>query len=114
MTKTRINETAEVELKKYRGDSLTLPFAVTAGGSPVDITEATIRFLVGTIDEETVGVDVTNGGALGTGIIFIPDTVMDDLAIGNHDLAVELYWADDDIRKTLFTGTLILVDDLHE
>jgi archaellin len=115
MSATKINETKEIEWTRYRGDSFQIYITVKneTTKEPIDITDATIRFLVGTIDEETLGVVTTNGGALGTIDIFIPSSVMDDLDIGDYNVAVELYYADDDIRNTICTGKLILEDDFH-
>lgn len=113
MTITKINETCEVEWTKYQGDSMSIDFTVKVKSTqtPVDISGATIRFAVGTINESTSGVVVTNGGVLGTVAIFIPDTVMDDLVVDEYDMAVELYFAGTSVRYTIFTGTLILEED---
>lgn len=110
---TWIDETADVKWKKYHGDSLSIYFTAKNKSTqlPIDITLATIRFCVGTLNESTSGVVVVNGGALGTVSIFIPDTVMDDLDAGNHDMAVELYYSATNVRYTVFTGTLMLEED---
>jgi hypothetical protein len=111
---TKINETATVEWTKYQGDSLTIDITeVDESGSPVNFTGATPRIAVSTITESTSGVVITNGGALGTLLIFIPDTVMATLVVGEYDMAVEVYYAATAVRRTLFTGTLILEEDVR-
>lgn len=114
MTVTKIDETAEVEWTKYQGDSLTIDVAeVDSTGSPIDFTGATPRLQVGTITETTSGVVVTNGLTDGTLSYFVPDTVMSTLAVGEYDLAVEVYYAATATRRTLFTGTLVLLEDVR-
>lgn len=115
MTTTKIDETATIEWTKYQGDSLTIDITeVDETGSPVNYTGATPRLQIGTtINESTSGVSITNGGELGTLLIFVPDTVMATLAVGEYDIAVEVYYSATAVRRTLFTGTLILEEDIR-
>jgi hypothetical protein len=114
MSATKIDETTKVEWTRYQGDSLTIDIAeVDSNGASVDYTGATPRLAVGTITETTSGVVVTNGLTAGTLSFFIPDTVMATLAVSDYDIAVEVYYASTATRRTLFTGTLSLIEDVR-
>ncbi|MCK9569723.1 hypothetical protein M0R72_12340 [Candidatus Pacearchaeota archaeon] len=114
MTITKIDETAEVDWTRYQGDSMTIEiYEEDSNGDPIDYTGGTVRFAVGTINEATSGVTAAHGSTLGTISIFIPDSVMDDLEVGDYDLAVEIYFAATTIRRTLLTGAVHLVEDVR-
>jgi hypothetical protein len=114
MTTTKIDETLTVDWTRYQGDSLTIDIEeVDSTGAAVDYTGATPRLQVGTITETTSGVVVTNGLTAGTLSFFIPDTVMATLAVDEYDIAVEVYYSATHIRRTLFTGTLTLIEDVR-
>ena len=116
---TKVDETEELNWIKYQGDSLTLSLLwEDENGSPVDITDYTIRFQIGptggtNINESTSGTVETNGGAAGTVDIFVPDDVMATLPVGDYDWAVELYKSSTKTRRTLFSGVLTLEEDLR-
>lgn len=114
MSTTKIDETAEIEWTRYQGDSLTIDVLERdANNALVDFTGCTPRMAVGTITESTVGVVVTNGLTAGTLKFFIPDDVMATLPVGDYDMAVEVYTAGTKTRRTIFTGTLTLVEDVR-
>lgn len=111
---TKIDETSEVEWIRYQGDSLSIEISeVDSNNSPIDYTGYVVRFAVGTINESTSGVTATHTGASGTISIFVPDDVMDDLIVNEYDVAVEVYNSTTKTRRTLFTGTLVLIEDVR-
>lgn len=114
MTVTKIDETSEIEWTRYQGDSLPINISeVDSNGAPIDYTGYVVRFSVGTINESTSGVTATHTGSSGTISIFVPDDVMDDLVVGEYDIAVEIYNSTTKTRRTLLTGTLVLIEDVR-
>ena len=110
---TDVDETNELNITKYRGDSFVLDLLETdANGDPVDLTSATVRVQIGTLTESTSGVTITNGGTAGTLNIVASYAAMAALAVGNHDIAVEVTYSSG-IRRTMFTGSLELVEDVR-
>lgn len=110
-----IDATNRFFAKYPHGDSLPIYLEETdQNGAPIDYTGYVVRFAIGsTINESTSGVTATHTGTSGTISIFVPDTVMDDLSVGEYNMAIEIYYAAINTRRTLCIGTLQIVEDVR-
>lgn len=100
-----------VQLQGFEGDSFDYTFTVREPTTEAlqDLTSYAIRFLLGSINESTSGVTITNGGALGTIRVQITYSAMEALTVGSYDIALEITLST--ARTTLFTGTFEVLED---
>ena len=110
---TVIYKKDNVKLDGFEGDTFRKIITLRDGaGALVDITGATIRMKLGSLNETSSGVTITNGGAAGTITIEVTYTAMAAfIAEYTYDIAVEVTMAG--IRKTLFTGHFIVLEDVR-
>ena len=110
---TVIYKKDNVKLDGFEGDTFRKIITLRDGaGALVDITGATIRMTLGSLDETSSGVTITNGGAAGTITIEVTYAAMAVfVAEYTYNIAVEVTLAG--IRKTLFTGHFIVLEDVR-
>jgi len=104
----------EVEMEGFEGDTFLKTFTIKDdAGNIIDITGATFRLKLGSINESTSGVTITNGGATGEVEIKISYTAMEALAADDdYEIALEMTDASG-VRTTLFTGTFTVLEDVR-
>lgn len=93
-----------VRLTGFAGDAFYMLCTVTdSTGSVVDLTGATIDFVLGTLTEASSGVTVTNGTTAGTITVECNDTAMAAITVGDHDISLRYTILGS--SSTLFSGT---------
>lgn len=101
-----------VEDWAFQGNSFWRKYTLTdANGAPIDLTSATIKFTLGTLNEASSGATVGAGNSSGEVEITITYTAMEALAVGNYDYALETLISG--IRTTRFTGTFTVKEDMR-
>lgn len=103
---------SELIIKKFHGDSFWIQILVQDNSfSPVDLSGATVKMCIGdVIDQEDVGVEITNGGANGTLEIFVPASLMENLELASYPFAVEVTYPGGQV-DTLLVATIELMED---
>ena len=98
-----------VAFKEFTGDSFAYAVTLkdeTGAVVTLDLSSATFDFIVGTINESTSGVTITGGN--GTVSISVTKTAMAALAAGDHDIS--LRYTISEVQRTLFKGTITLLE----
>jgi len=101
-----------IKFRRYRGDTFRFDVAVQEDdGAARDLTDATIRFSLGSYTEDTEGVLIERNDLDGKFTVTISYELMENLTEETYQFDVELTYANG-FRETLFVAILILSDDV--
>jgi hypothetical protein len=114
MTIQKEFEDDQFEDSGFQGDSFDyLVYVRDGAGALVDLTNFTgFTFILGSLNQSSSGVTITNGGTAGTIHIKITSTAMSALAVGDHDIALTVVESAS-VRRTVLAGTYTIKDDLQ-
>ena len=106
----------KVQLETFCGDTFQLALTVKdSNGDPIDLGDATVRFKIDTGDENSITEETAEVTAEasdeGVVTIVVPYASM-TMAAGTYPFDVEVTYGEDNVRRTLVWGDLVVHQDV--